>query len=450
MQDLINRFRQSASVKIFTIGFLILVLLIPLGMVRDTINERQHISQSASMEIYRTWGESQLVAGPVLILPYDHVHVKASGERFVRRSEMYVLPETLSIESQVETEIRYRGIHKVPVYTAGLKLTGRFSPIDIAELGIDATSIYWADAVLAIGISDGRAIAEMPAARINGKPAAFRPGGQRVTAAPPQIVTSVGGHLAAAANPSLSFDVSLRLKGSESLRFIPVGDTTSVSVTSDWANPSFSGNYLPVERSINETGFSASWQVSSIGRALPSRWSAANGNQPNMAPSAFGVDLYMPVSVYRLTFRATKYGVLFIVLTFVTYFLFETVSGLRLHPLQYLLVGSANTVFFLLLISLAEHTGFGLAYLASAFASSGLIVAYSHSVLGERRRAAIIGAVLTVLYVFLYMTLKAETYALLAGSLGVWTALALVMYLTRRIDWYGVAKSNRQRELPME
>jgi len=162
--------------------------------------------------------------------------------------------------------------------------------------------------------------------------------------------------------------------------------------------------------------------------------------------SAFGVDLYMPISVYRLTLRAAKYGILFIGLTFVGYFMFEIMAGLRLHPLQYLMIGLANVLFYLLLVSFAEHLGFGFAYVLSALASSGLVVGYSRSVLGDRGRAMVIAVILAVLYSFLYMTLKAENYALLAGSIGLWATLALIMYLTRRIDWY----SNSGDEEPVQ
>jgi inner membrane protein len=248
--------------------------------------------------------------------------------------------------------------------------------------------------------------------------------------------------------------MALNIKGSESLSFLPLGDTTRASIESAWPSPSFSGNYLPNAREVTDGGFNADWKISSIGRSLPSRWTKGSGAATSTKSGAFGVDLYMPIGVYRLTMRAATYGVLFVVLTFVSYFMFEVVVGLKLHPLQYLMVGLANVIFFLLLISLAEHIGFGWSYISSAFASSGLIVGYSYSVLGQRSQAMIVGGVLFVLYCFLYMTLKAETYALLAGSIGLWAALALIMYLTRRIDWYKTSgvpsedRHDRQSELP--
>lgn len=436
MQTIVSRLRQSASVKVFTIGILILLLLIPLGMVRETINDRDQIHQAAKLDIQRTWGQSQLIAGPVLVLPYDLVHVDSRGERFVNRTEMYVLPQKLDIDASVDSEIRYRGIHRVPVYSARIRLHGLFAAIDTGDLGINDANIHWADASIVVGVSDGRAIVETPNLEINGVSVAFVPGGQLVAGLPPQIQAPLRDILESGRAGDLVFDTVLNIKGSESLSFLPLGDTTRASVESTWSSPSFSGNYLPHAREVTDDGFSADWQVSSIGRSFPSQWTKASGAATAAGSAVFGVDLYMPISVYRLTLRAVTYGVLFIVLTFVSYFMFEVIAGLRLHPLQYLMVGSANVIFFLFLISLAEHIGFGWSYIVSALASSGLVVSYSYSVLNQRGRAMIVCGVLFVLYCFLYMTLTAETYALLAGSIGLWAALAMIMYLTRRIDWY--------------
>ncbi len=228
----------------------------------------------------------------------------------------------------------------------------------------------------------------------------------------------------------------LQLNGADSLRISPLGDTTKVTMNSTWPSPSFVGNYLPEHREVSDSGFSAAWQVSSLGRSLPSQWTGKTAIKGNKQQMSFGVDFYQPVSLYRLSLRAAKYAVLFIGLTFVAYFLFEVMAGLRLHPLQYLLVGFANALFYLLLLSLAEHIGFGWAYLASSGASISLVAGYSVAILGRESRGLLMAIILAGLYSFLYMTLKAETYALLAGALGLWITLAIIMFLTRRIDWY--------------
>lgn len=438
MQDFLIRLRQSASTKVAVIGLLILVLLIPLAMINGVIAERDRTGRSAVSEVQRTWGGAQFIAGPALVIPYDIVHTTKAGEEYVSRYHLYLLPETLDIEADVAADIRRRGIYDVPVYTATMRLRGAFPKPDFTTLKITDSAVDWDNAYVALSVSDGRAIAELPGVTFAGKELRFEPGGEPVKGLPPTIVAPLGTILHTAGRGTApSFDIELRVNGSESLRFLPAGDTTRLTMRSTWPSPSFSGNYLPEQHDVRADGFTASWKVSSIGRVMPSRWTDAVAATGMAELSAFGVDLYSPISVYRLTERAAKYGILFIGLSFVSYFLFEIVAGLRLHPLQYLLVGLANCLFYLLLLSLAEHAGFGWAYLASGLASCALIVGYSQSVLGDRRRTMIMAAVLGLLYGFLYLTLKAETYAMLAGALGLWAVLAIVMYLTRRIDWYG-------------
>lgn len=442
MQEIISRLPQSASVKVFVIGFLTLVLLIPLSMIKSVIYEREQMGYTAKLDIQRSWGNAQTVAGPVLVVPYDTFHTNGRGDEFRSRHHLYVLPQELNIDGSVDTEIRSRGMHDVPVYSSDLHLRGTFPGDWLEEENLEARQVDWKAVFVAVGVSDARAITEIPEVKVGGDAVRFVPGGIQVAGLPPQIVAPIGRRIdAEKIRLDLPFAMDLKLKGSEMLRFLPAGDTTHVSLRSPWPSPSFSGNYLPESREVTEDGFTAAWRVSSIGRSLPSRWSDASGLGSSANASGFGVDLYLPISVYRLTERAAKYGVLFIGLTFVTYFLFEVVAGLRLHPLQYLLVGFANCLFYLLLLSLAEHIGFGLAYLMSCAGSCALIVGYSWSVMGSKQSALIMTGILALLYSFLYMTLKAENYALLAGTIGLWVSLGAIMYLTRRIDWYGRSKN---------
>ena len=437
MQGVIAQLQRSTSIKVLTIGFLILVLLIPLQMVRGTIDERSSLNMQAKSDIYRTWGGWQLVAGPVLVLPYDEVLVSDRNERHVERTAMHVLPQDLQIDATLESEIRYRGIHKVPVYSSEVRLSGEFAAVDADRLGLAGKKVYWQEAYIAVGVSDGRGIADTPQLDLGDHSVAFEPGGQAIAGIPPVIVAPLETTGLDVSQRPLSFALELNLKGSETLKFLPLGDTTRASMKSAWPSPSFSGSYLPHSRQVSDAGFDANWQVSSIGRQLPSHWTKSTSAADLASSSAFGVDLYTPVSIYRLSVRAAKFGILFIGFTFVAWFMFEIITDLRLHPLQYLMVGLANVVFYLLLLSFAEHIAFGLAYLISATASSGLIVGYSRAILGERRRALLVGAVLAMLYGFLYLTLNAESFALLAGAIGLWVALALIMFLTRRIDWHG-------------
>jgi len=443
MQGKLGELNQAVSAKVFFIGVMVLVLLIPVSMIKGVINDRQVISLEAERDIMRSWGGEQLIAAPILILPYEYMDVTQYGSRLITGGRLYVLPEDLDIDVELRPEIRYRGIHKVPIYSSTIRFNGSFSMPGINALKIDTSQIDWDNAHIAIGVSDARAVLKTPQIEIGGQSSSFVAGGLEVDGLPPQIVAPITNPFDDDGDQRASFSFELHVNGANSLKFLPLGDTTSVAVTSRWISPSFTGAYLPVTRKITEDGFSAEWEVSSLGRSMPSVWVEGELDNTDINQSEFGVDIYVPVGLYQLTLRTTKYAVLFIGLTFVAYFMFEIMAGLRLHLLQYLMIGFANTLFYLLLLSLAEHVGFGWAYLISALASSSLIIGYSVAALQSRHRVGLIAVVLLCLYSFLYMTLRAETYALLAGSFGLWVSLAIVMYLTRRFDWYGLGSLDK-------
>lgn len=437
MQQQLSALRRSSLVKVAGIGVLILVLLIPLAMTRDVIHDRSRVHDEAKNEIMRSWGGSQLVSGPILVVPYVRVHVDPYMDRTEYPGEVYFLPEELSFDTELETEIRYRGIHEVPVYTANMTVSGRFIAPDMSNLGLDETDIEWQRAYIALPVSDARAIRNAPEISIAGQSIRFEAGGTPIPGFAPQIVAKLADTLdETVRSAAIHFSIDLDVGGTGSLQFLPIGDLTSVEIRSPWPSPSFSGQHLPATRAVRADGFEATWRVASLSRALPARWTSKNFQTDASQTSAFGVDLFMPVGLYQLSDRATKYGILFIGLTFVTYFLFEVLVRLRLHPLHYLLVGFGNVLFYLLLLSFSEHVGFGGAYLVSSLASTSLVGTYSSSILGSRQRAMLVAAMLVCLYGFLYLTLNAESYAMLAGSIGLWLSLALVMYLTRNIDWY--------------
>ena len=435
--------RHSVSVKAATIAVLVLILLIPIGMIENVIQDRTQVGAFAEADIMRSWGGAQVVAGPILVLPYRTEQLSSYGVKSLSTGRAYVLPGQLGISADIVPDERYRGIHKVPVYTANVRLSGRFGKPDLDGLGISSDHIEWDRAYFALAVEDARAITRPPEIDIADRSIRFVLAQRQISGMPAQIAAPAKDLFGDVGDDTvMSFDLKLSLKGTKDLQFLPFGDTTTVTMTSAWPSPSFFGSHLPMERTVDDTGFSARWQISSLGRALPSSWVDGADEQASARHSAFGVGLYTPIGLYQLSLRATKYAALFVVLSFAAYFLFEVIAGLRLHPLQYLLVGFANTLFFLLLLSLAEHIGFGWAYLVSAIASSGLISAYSVAVLEQRRRAAIVAVVLGLLYGFLYMTLRAETYAMLVGSVFLWASLGSIMYMTRRVDWYGREEVN--------
>ncbi|MEO1202437.1 MAG: cell envelope integrity protein CreD [Pseudomonadota bacterium] len=436
MQLSIPRVGRSASIKAMTIALLILVLLIPMSMIKDVVRDRNQVHEHARGDIKRSWGFEQLIAGPVLVVPYSVRSKNAQGQDRVDTRRAYILPTELDIAAETAPEIRRRGLHKVPIYTASVTLRGSFPRPDVQSLNLGYGVPDWSKAFVALSISDARAIAETPSVTLGKRSSRFAASGMQLLGGLAAPIVALSGQPFEDGKDSVDFAIDLRVKGSDALRFLPLADTTLVTMTSTWANPSFVGNHLPETREISASGFTAEWRIAGLGRSLPSQWTDGSQSGGNFSPQAFGVTFYMPVSLYQVTLRASKYAVLFIGLSFVAYFLFEILGDLRLHPLQYLLVGFANALFYLLLLSLAEHMGFGGAYFLSATASTTLISGYSAAVLRGRRPGLIMAVVLGLLYAFLYMTLKAENFALLVGSIGLWAALAAVMYATRKIDWY--------------
>lgn len=426
----------SVTGKVLFIAVLILILLIPLGMIEGLVVERSQLYETARDDIGRSWGQAQIVGGPIVVVPFSHTRY-VNAQPVVVQDELYLLPEQLDIVGQADAEERRRGIYRVPVYTTRLHVTGRFAPVafetDYADL-----QVRWEQAAIALPISDARSVREPIVLASGNGTTAFEAGGARVSGFGPLLVAPY----AALGPPPLTepreFAFDLVLGGTGALQFLPLGDETRVAVTSSWPSPSFVGAFLPNTRTVDAAGFTAEWRVLDLGRGYPSSWRRSDAPPPLVETSAFGVELITPVGIHEAAMRATKYGVLILCFTFVAYFLFELFAPLRLHALQYLLIGLANSVFYLLLLALAEHVGFGAAYVASAVASTALITSYSGAILGSLRRALPIGALLTALYGYLYVTLKAEDYALLFGALGVFGMLAAFMYLTRHIDWFDV------------
>ncbi len=434
MQSVLANARNSVSLKVVFIGFLILVMLIPVSMIQGVIHDRRQISHDAQRDVMRSWGETQRIAAPILAVPYTRTIENQKQEKIERTYRAYMLPRDLTVDIDIRPDTRYRGIHEVTVYSAVLAFSGSFDKPTLDAMPHGAERILMEEIEFAVGVGDARAITKAPELSFGKTTAEFAPRGLEKDGLPPQIIAPIGD---AFEDATSTFAFDLHLNGTSRLRLLPLGDTTVVNMRSSWRSPSFVGSYLPKSRNVSEQGFDATWEVSSLGRSLPSVWTEGSIDVNLASQSEFGVELYLPVGLYQLSLRATKYAILFIGLTFVAYFLFEVIAGLRLHPLQYLLVGFANTLFYLLLLSLSEHLGFGLAYVASAVASTALISTYSGAILGERSRAVLVSVVLVLLYLFLYMTLKAETYAMLAGSIGLWVTLATIMYLTRKVDWYG-------------
>ena len=436
-----RRLRDSVMVKMLVIGVLILLLLVPLGMVGSLVRERQSRSGHAAEEVAATWGSAQTLAGPVLTVPYLQ-HVKNDkGVPVTLRSYARFLPETLDVEGNVETEKRSRGIFEVAVYRTDLRWRGTFARPDFEVWRIAPEDVLWQDAYLAVGVPDMRGITSGVELMWGNRTLQLAPGGGEAGLWPSGLRVPIPGLAESRPGEVYAFAFGLGLNGSRSLSFLPLGKETRVALKSAWPSPSFMGSFLPVKRTVRGTGFEALWNVSWFGRSYPQQWRADEAEEVASAEaihgSAFGVQLFVPVDAYQKTERARKYGVLFLLLTFLTFFLYEQFNPFSLHPVQYLLVGSALCLFYLLLLSISEHVPFGLSYLAASSATVLLIGGYSMAILRGALRALLMTVVLGALYGYLYVLLQLEDYALLLGSVGLFVILALVMYLTRKVDWSG-------------
>jgi inner membrane protein len=427
--------------RVIFIGVIILVLEIPVAMVHDVIRERSRYQESAAAEITSLWGGSQTFAGPKMVARYRctvAVHDGTRPEIGPRTREVIrhvvFLPDALTIDGRTETELLRRGIFELPVYRSQLQVKGRVSAPELSELGLDAENAQLEDMALVIDVADPRTLQRISQLSWNDEQLAFEPGSERdgTTGA----LSAPVGLLEDGGQAEFSFDVELN--GSASLFFVPSGRTTQITLRSDWPEPSFAGAWLPSERNVDADGFTASWRIPYLGRKLPVYWFADHPPEEQIQQSAFGVRLISAVDAYRMAERSVKYATLFLVLTFSALWLVDVLTKVSIHPLQYLLVGAAMCVFYLMELSLAEHIGFGAAYTLATVTVVGTIVLYGIPVLGGFGRSSVISLLLAALYGYLYIVLLNQDHALLAGTTLLFASLATVMYLTRNIDWFAL------------
>ena len=440
---------RSLTLKLGAIALLMLLLLIPLLMISGVIQDRQQLRDGVLEDIARSSSYSQLLSGPLMVVPYRKVVRtwklnEKTNQRYQElgeeRGRLYFLPERFELDGQVQTELRKRGIYEARLFHADNRISGHFSLP--AQLGIkeDFNDYQFDQPFLAVGISDIRGIENALKLELDGQRLDFIPGTQVRWLGEGVHVTLPA--LDAGQPTELTFGFDLRLQGTGQLQVVPVGKTSKVSLAANWPHPSFIGNYLPAQREVTDLGFTANWQTSFFSTNLQEALNSCVSGSGCEAFSgrSFGVSFIDPVDQYLKSDRAIKYALLFIVLTFAGFFLFEVLKSLAVHPVQYALVGVALALFYLLLLSLAEHIGFALAYLLSASACVLLIGFYVCHVLRSVRHGLSFSAGLAALYGLLYGLLSAEDYALLMGSLLLFGLLGVFMVLTRKMDWYGVGQ----------
>lgn len=420
--------------KIFTITSLILALLIPLNMINGVIVERQLSKARVVQEIAQTWAGEQNIIGPILAIPYKVVASTAESTQIVRQVA-YILPQQYQVFGTLNPDVRHRGIYESNVYTSDVGIQGSFNTSLLDELKIAKDNILWSEAQVVVGISSIKGINSRSDLKWQGKTIELLPGLNKAsflgTGLSAPVPVAVG-------QTNVPFQMNLSLRGSQSLTVAPIGKQNNIKLKSPWSSPSFIGHTLPKKHDITKGEFSVDWEIPYFARDYGQLFLSTYPIQEQIKASSIGVQLLTPVDAHRQSERAIKYGVLFLVLTFATYFLFEIISGYRLHPFQYLLVGCAISLFYLLLIATSEVSCFELAYGLASTAIISTITLYSKAILGKIRRHAqfIIGGMLTLLYSYLYILLQLEDRSLLFGAIGLFIVLASIMYITRNIDWY--------------
>ncbi|PLV62923.1 cell envelope integrity protein CreD [Erwinia sp. B116] len=420
--------------KVLTLAGCLLLLLVPLSQLNSLIAERSAWRDTVADKLSQSTSGPQRLLGPLIVVPYSITRLVSDGEKTQPQRLDYLryyLPEELKIVGDQQVEPRTIGIYQGQVWRSGLTVNARFDRSRLSDLQKPEIVIGEPRVVLVVG--DSRGISAVSALETGGQPIDFQPGseldgnGEGLHAVlPPALLQQ----------PTLQLSFTLKLQGTQQLQVVPLGKNSRFDLKSNWPHPGFTGGFLPERREVSAQGFSASWQSSWFANNLNSRFHDDARIQAQLLP-AFSATVVNPVDQYQLTQRAVKYAILLIGLTFMTFFLFETLSALRVHPMQYLLVGLSLVMFFLVLLALSEHIGFNLAWLAASLTCAAVNGFYLQAILGGRRALLFTGGLL-LLDAVLWQLLQSEDSALLLGTGVLMVALATVMGLTRKIDWYAL------------
>lgn len=430
MEAKIQKIGQSLTLKGILIGIMSILLLIPGAMIQELIMERQMRSKETIQKINEKWSLAQTLNGPILVIPYQIKTVDNKNNMNIEKSTLSITPEKLDIKTVLTPEERHYGIYKSIIYKSDISFSGSFNQ-PVAHFPANA-EVDWAGAYFRLGISDLRGITkdiEFKAGKMSGVADASGQSdaigsGLRITVDHPELLFT---------NGKAAFSGKMKLKGSESINFTPTGKNTQVEVTGNWSSPGFSGSFSP-EYNISDKKFTAKWNILHFNRDIPESW--IDGNVKTFENSSFGVNLVDTVDHYQQNMRSAKYAFMFIALTFVVFFFVEVITRKKIHPVQYLLVGIALILFYSLLLSISEQTGFGWAYVIASVSTIALIAGYAHSIFKDLKQTALLAGILSGLYLFLYVVLQLEDIALLIGSIGLFAILGIIMYVSGKVKWY--------------
>ena len=426
-----KKWQHSLTLKILLLAVFGVFLLIPLELIKSIIRERLKNSEDVKKDIAFKWSGQQTICGPILNVPV-WIFPSVNGQE-PYKIIYHIMPESLIITGDIHTEKRHRSIYQAVVYTSDLELSGEFV---ISDLKIpDRNKILWEESYVTLGISDNRGLKGDISFQIDSENPEAIPGPEDSDLFVSGITfrSKLSGQ-----KKEIPFVSKFTLSGSESLLFSPVGKTTEIRLQSSWNAPGFSGNFLPSERSISESGFNAKWLITNLNRNFPQAWPGRSYSPSN---DNFGVDFILPVDHYQKSLRSAKYGILFIALTFLALIFVELTIKENIHIFQYILVALGLVLFFSLLNAISEHTGFNMAYLISATSTILLISFFLFTLIKKYRPVLLIFGLLTVLYSFIFILLTLNEYAYLAGNIGLFVILGVTMALSAKLNLFNTKSS---------
>ncbi|MHC8949097.1 cell envelope integrity protein CreD [Sphingobacterium hungaricum] len=464
-QTFLESVTNSVFLKLAIMLILTLLLLIPMNLVNDLIRERNARNKEVSKEITSKWGGNQVISSPVIAIPYK-VFVNRQlpndkNEYYTVVEEdkewIFLLPDHVQIKSHVNPDMRKRGIYESVVYTSDIKLTGDFPEIDLSKLKIKHDNIDWGNAKMVFGITDLKGLSESPEVQYGTDSFVMNTNLSELNLFESNLITDLA--LTDASSTKKSFSIDLKIRGSQSLNFFPLANQTTIQVDGKWNHPSFNGGYLPDERLVEKDTFSGTWNIPVFSRKFSQQWNGSASRlydtfvdsdqnltdfpEPKTTTSSsvsssdfVSIDFLPDVDNYQKTTRVAKYGILIILLTFVSLLFTELLKKQRIHLIQYVLIGAAMVLFYSLLLSISEHLGFNWAYAMAAVATVILIASFIGSITKNSKTALVFAGILSGFYGFIYMLLQLRDFSLIVGTIGVFIILAVLMRLSTKVNWY--------------
>lgn len=432
---------KSKPVQLGLTVILIFLLLIPLEFVQQLTFERKMRKNEVKHEIANKWGEEVEFYGPILKVPYVKEYKRKkkneAGEYYydveTKSFMAYILPNEYDVKADIDASKKHRGIYDAVVYKGDFSLDGKFDLDNYKKYKVPKENFKWENAQLIFKTTNLKSIRNNIDVTMDNRNYQFQPFSANDSDNFKSLETEdIDLSDTSKYKRYTDFNINVSYNGTESIHFVPIGKTSTVTVHSNWSDPSFNGGFLPIDKKITEEGFDATWKVLHFNRPFSQTFS---NDIPSLSEHSFGLELMVTVDQYQQNERATKYGLLVIALTFLTFFMIQMINKLSFNIIEYAMIGLAMVLFYTLLLSITEHSTFSIAYLISAIATISLISIYSFSLLKRLKLLFFVTTTMSLLYAYIFVIIQMESYALLSGSIGLFVILSIVMYFSRKIDW---------------